>query len=193
MSGARSALARAFVGLMLWPLSLCAARHFRRTRAGVLSGTLTISWYRPDLFVYTPDALSPLTFTRGSGRRIVPERMYTDGGSIPRPLWLFRNYSPWGYGPAFVIHDWLFHVHACKLAGYEAWSLREAAQVMSEVIKTLLQTPGFDYGSRISMYLMYLAVQTAPAGAAWDFGRCLQAPLAQAERAPDAVIRISFP
>jgi hypothetical protein len=43
---------------------------------------------------------------------------------------------------------------------------------MSEVMKTLMQTKGFDYGSKSSMYLMYEAVQTPPAASAWEHGRC---------------------
>ena len=165
----------------LWPLSLLARSHFARTSSGVLTGSLTVRWYRPDLFVYTPEATAPLRFTRSTGETIQPLEMYTDGGSIPRVLWVFRNYSPWGYGPAFVIHDWLFHVNNCHLPGYPAYSLGDAAKVMSEVMKTLMRKPGFDYGSALSMYLMYLAVRSPPAQSAWDHGRCLQAPVA----APD--------
>jgi Protein of unknown function (DUF1353) len=187
------ALGRALLALVLWPLQAWAGWHYRHTQAGILSGTLAVAWYRPDLFVYTPDAQAPLVFTRHDGQRIEPARMVTDGGSIPRALWILRNYSPWGFGPAFVIHDWLFHMRACKLPGYEAYSLQLAAQVLSEVMKTLLQLPGFDYGSRTSMFLMYLAVQSAPARRAWDLGRCIEAPVAGAERTADALIRISFP
>lgn len=177
----------------LWPLSLLARSHFARTPPGVLTGSLTIRWYRPDLFVYTPDEANPLRFTRNTGQIIQPLEMYTDGGSIPRLLWVFRNYSPWGYGPAFVIHDWLFHVHNCGLPGYRVDSLGDAATVMSEVMKTLMRQPGFDYGSRLSMYLMYLAVRSPPAQKAWDHGPCLTAPLAARETAPDATIVIRLP
>ena len=33
--------------------------------------------------------------------------MYTDGGSIPRIAQAFNGFSPWGYAPAYMIHDWL--------------------------------------------------------------------------------------
>jgi hypothetical protein len=177
----------------LWPLSLLARRHYALTPPGTLTGSLTIRWYRPDLFVYTPDPAAPLRFTRSTGEIVQPLEMYTDGGSIPRLLWVFRNYSPWGYGPAFVIHDWLFHLHNCQLQGYPAYSLTDAAKVMSEVMKTLMRQPGFDYGSALSMYLMYLAVRSPPAQRAWDHGPCLQAPVAARESAPDATIVIRFP
>jgi hypothetical protein len=193
MKSVADAVGRALLALLLWPLQAWAARHYRATQAGTLRGILTVAWYRPDLFVYTPDARAPLVFTRHDGQRIEPARMFTDGGSIPRPLWFLRNYSPWGFGPAFVIHDWLFHMRACNLPGYEAYSLQSAARVLSEVMKTLLQLPGFDYGSRTTMFLMYLAVQSAPARKAWDFGRCIEPPAASAERSPDALIRINFP
>ena len=61
----------------------------------------------------------------------------------------------------------------CKLPGYERHSLEEAATIMSEVMKTLMESPGFDYGSKTTMYLMDKAVQTQPARDPWSDGRCL--------------------
>nr|WP_249779640.1 DUF1353 domain-containing protein [Bradyrhizobium sediminis] len=34
--------------------------------------------------------------------------MYTDGGSIPRIAQIFNGLSPWGFGPAYIVHDWIF-------------------------------------------------------------------------------------
>jgi hypothetical protein len=154
----------------------CARAHYQRTHAGTLKGKLVVEWMEPDLFLFRRDPKDPLTFTRSDGTRIEPQAMLTDGGSIPRPMWVFRNYSPWGYGPAFVIHDWLFHVENCQLAGYDSWTLDGAATVMSEVMKTLMENPKFKYGDQISMYSMYLAVRSPPARAAWEHGKCLEPP-----------------
>jgi hypothetical protein len=112
--------------------------------------------------------------------------MYTDGGSIPRPFWVLRNYSPWGFGPAFVVHDWLFHMQNCQLPGYEAYTLHDAAVIMSEVMKTLMESPGFEYGSKSSVYLMYEAVQTAPAAASWEHGECIRPTERGLPATPDA-------
>lgn len=54
--------------------------------------------------------------------------MFTDGGSIPVQFGL-KNYSPWGYGPAFIVHDWLLHMQDGKGEGYAKYSLENAATI----------------------------------------------------------------
>jgi hypothetical protein len=174
-------------------VSGCATLHYRRTETGELRGRVTVEWRKPDLFSYRPDVDQPLLFVRKTGEEIKPGLMFTDGGSIPRAFWVLKNYSPWGYGPAFVIHDWLFHMQNCKLPGYENYSVGKAATVMSEVMKTMMESPGFDYGSKTTMYLMYEAVQTQPAREAWNEGRCVTPERElRALSAPDAVFVIEF-
>lgn len=177
----------------LFALGGCADFHYRHTAAGTLHGKVVVEWYKPNLFVYRPDGTSPLTFKRSNGAVIQPELMYTDGGSIPRAFWVFRNYSPWGYGPAFIVHDWLFQMQHCKLPGYQNYTLKDAATVMSEIMKTLMETPGFDYGSKSSMYLMYEAVQTAPARDSWEHGSCITPETLLVERAPDVTFVVEAP
>jgi hypothetical protein len=57
---------------------------------------LLVEWIGPDRFILRPDPdpTQRLTFTRANGDVITPREMYTDGGSIPRPLWVFRGLSP---------------------------------------------------------------------------------------------------
>lgn len=43
--------------------------------------------------------------------------MYTDGGSIPKVAQAIPGLSPWGYGPAYLVHDWAFELHHCHRAG----------------------------------------------------------------------------
>ena len=43
--------------------------------------------------------------------------MYTDGGSIPKIAQVFKGLSPWGYAPAYMIHDWVFIAHHCIVDG----------------------------------------------------------------------------
>jgi hypothetical protein len=189
---------------MKWPLgwsvifsillvSGCASLHYERTERGQLNGKVIVEWRKPDLFTFRPDSEQPLLFVRKSGEEIKPEAMFTDGGSIPRPFWVLKNYSPWGYGPAFIVHDWLFHMQNCKLPGYEKYSVEEAATIMSEVMKTMMESPGFDYGSKTTMYLMYEAVQSQPARDAWTNGRCVTPELRALAPAPDEVFVVEFP
>src|SRR3972149_11225742 len=91
-----------------------AAQVKKGPEVGALKGALLIQWDRENLFIYVPDPKDPLRFTTRDGREIKPGRMYTDGGSIPRLFVGFKGFSPWGYAPAYVLHDWLFHVHRCK-------------------------------------------------------------------------------
>ncbi|MEL6132653.1 MAG: hypothetical protein AAFR59_04730 [Bacteroidota bacterium] len=98
--------------------------------------SIRLKWIRPDWFEFIPVKEAPFAFVRHTGERIVPGRMYTDGGSIPRPFWVSENLSPWTYGPAFLIHDWEFDVHHCK------WSdkrFEEVRDTMMEAIRTLIE------------------------------------------------------
>ena len=60
-----------------------------------ISGTLLIQWVDGKRFIYVPDPNDGLRFHGGDGRDIVPKRMYTDGGSIPRLFWSVKGFSPW--------------------------------------------------------------------------------------------------
>ena len=90
---------------------------------GTLTGKLNVRWIGENRFVYEPDAQDPLTFVSTDTSKIIPARMLTDGGSIPPVFWGAPGLSPWGYGPAYIIHDWLFDQHHCKYAGWESVSL----------------------------------------------------------------------
>lgn len=185
-----------WIGIVIAPiinLFGCANRHYDQTIAGKLEGDLIVEWRKPDSFVYIPSPDNPLKFKRiSNGDIIQPDQMWTDGGSIPRSLWVFKNYSPWGYGPAFITHDWLFHMQDCQLPGYDKYTLETAATVMSEVMKTLMGDPNFDYGDKSTMYLMYKAVQTDLARSAWEDRNCEPVDEKKRRKLPDAVFRYSF-
>jgi hypothetical protein len=171
----------------------CAARHYDRTVGGKLEGDLIVLWRKPNRFVYIPSSENPLKFIRGTdGDVIQPDRMWTDGGSIPRPFWVFKNFSPWGYGPAFIVHDWLFHMQDCELPGHEKYDFKDSAIIMSEVMKTLLENPDFDYGDKKSMYLMYKAVLTEPARKSWNDRNCVPEDESVKWEAMDAVFYLSY-
>src|SRR6266851_6434044 len=72
---------------------------------------------------------------------IVPGLMYTDGGSIPRVFWSVPGLSPWAFGPAYIVHDWLFVVHRCHWPAppeVQAITFEQSAQILAEVGKSLV-------------------------------------------------------
>jgi hypothetical protein len=147
------------------------ADFYDTVSVGTLKGKLTVQWIEPDIFLFVPDTDSPLTFTRSNGEKIVPGRMLTDGGSVPRPLWILRNYSPWGYAPAFVVHDWLFEVHHCQYDGFKKYSYKDAASIMSEIMKTMMVLKKVEV-DRLTLWSMHAAVASPIAEKQWDSGKC---------------------
>lgn len=140
-------------------LAGCGAFDYDAVERGRFSGSLFVMWvgYGSDIsgdgrFVYVPDPKRPLTFVRpassGDPRPIVPEAIYTDGGSIPKFAQVFRGLSPWGYGPAYIIHDWLFVAKHCLTDGQateaerrvDGMRFRESALIIAEAIRTLQET-----------------------------------------------------
>lgn len=151
----------------------CATIQYDKVKLGRIDGDLVVQWYKPDRFVFSPSKERPFMFIREDGTKIQPERFYTDGGSVPRPLWVLRSYSPWGYAPAFVVHDWIFYMKYCEYPGFESYSLERAAMVMAEVLKTMMESSEH-YGGRNSMAFqtMYAAVQSPIAEELWNHGEC---------------------
>jgi len=155
-------------------LSLCACSwyHYERVDKGELKGRLVVEWIEADRFVFRPDKDNPLAFTRRNGDKIAPGLMYTDGGSIPRPFWAIKNYSPWGYAPAFIVHDWLFHMKGCKSPGYERYSFEESARILSEVMKTMMESYGEDAIDKGTLLAIYEGVRSPVARRVWDGKDC---------------------
>ena len=152
--------------------SSAAAQSYDTFDSGRLTGKVIVEWYKPDIFIFTPDPKRPLVFTRKNGDQIVPGRMLTDGGSIPRPLWMLPKFSPWGYGPAFVVHDWLFAMHHCQYKGYEKYDHHIAATVMAEVMKTMMESKMVEGIDPWTLDSMYWAVNSTFAQQLWDKGKC---------------------
>lgn len=135
-------------------------------------GKIRVEWIDPDLFRFIPDPDAPFTVTRPGKPDIVPGTFETDGGSVPYPLRAFPAYSPWGYAPAFIAHDWLFEAHHCGLPGYDGYTLDDAADVMSELVKAMMQTDPATPPDRLVLYTMDVAVRSDVARRMWDTGRC---------------------
>ncbi|OYU40324.1 MAG: hypothetical protein CFE33_07275 [Pseudorhodobacter sp. PARRP1] len=144
--------------LALIALAGCGAGHYAEAPVGKLSGTVLVMWVGESQagegdgrFVYVPSA-TPLRFQRTNPdatlTTIEPEMMYTDGGSIPALAQVFKGFSPWGYAPAYILHDWLFVARKCvndgmadpEQAKVAQMPFGESAEVAAEVIKTLITT-----------------------------------------------------
>jgi hypothetical protein len=159
--------------LLVATLSGCSAAYYAHTKTGKFWGTTRLEWRNQHEFAFHQDPSHPFYFERANGEKIIPKSIYTDGGSIPRVLWGFRGYSPWEYGPAFIIHDWLFIAHHCHDIGYERYNVNEAADIMSECIKTLMETnPKIVDKGPMTMYRMNLAVRSFVAKRLWKDGDC---------------------
>jgi hypothetical protein len=181
--------------LLFLPLAACdrGGPLYESLAVGTLKGKLTVQWLGPDRFLFIPDPTNPLTFVRNNGDKITPERMLTDGGSIPRPIWILRNYSPWGYAPAFIMHDWLFDMKNCKHPGFERYTHSDAAFIMSEVMKTMMESGAVaqDKGTVASMHA---AVSSKVAKDQWEQGKCVPPPAElTASEQPLAQFELVFP
>jgi hypothetical protein len=132
----------AFLGTLL--LAACGTWIPDNFPDGDLQGVATVEWASEDLFIYRPGD-KPLTFQpsfwKHTAKLIAPRKpMYTDGGSIPRFFWNIPGLSPWGFGPAYVIHDYIFLVHRCGLDDPDVASITfpQSAEVLAEVGKSLV-------------------------------------------------------
>lgn len=113
---------------------------------GDLKGIVTVEWDKQDNFIYRPDPspMRRLSFQPhawiGTDKRITPTLMYTDGGSIPRFFWNVAGLSPWGFGPAYVIHDYIFAVHRCGWPDpvVSQITFEESGEILAEVGEALI-------------------------------------------------------
>lgn len=116
----------------------CVPYAFEDTSPGRFEGDLRLRWVALDLFAYEPDPLRPFRFVRPSGEVIEPGRIVTDGGSIPSVVRGIDGLSPWGFAPAYVVHDWLFQRQRCGQAPADEAGFAESVAVMAEALRTLI-------------------------------------------------------
>ena len=159
-------LQRCFTMILLicWLFAGCAQLTYQQTEKGSFAGQLDVRWIEANRFIYIPNPDAPLSFTTSQKKVIRPELMYTDGGSIPRFFWNVPGYSPWQYAPAYIIHDWLFEQHHCKLSDS---SFEESATVLAEAIKTIMES-GKAPRDETTLLSIYEAVRSPIARAIWD-------------------------
>jgi hypothetical protein len=171
---------------------IAVAATYESFKTGKLEGKLIVQWIEPDKFIFLPDRDSPLTFTRSNGEKITPSKMLTDGGSIPRPLWILRNYSPWGYAPAFIVHDWLFTMKYCHVTGYDKFTYLDAADIMAEIMKTMMETKKVEV-DKLTLISMHAAVSSFLAEDEWNNGKCIPPPASLGGKKPLLEYELVFP
>jgi hypothetical protein len=108
----------------------CVSLDYSSLPPGSFDGEVLVMWvgegerYGDGRFLFVPHPDRPLIFQRADGREpgaeIMPGIMFTDGGSIPKIGQLFAGFNPWGYAPAYMIHDWMFVAHHCIVDGQDS-------------------------------------------------------------------------
>ena len=152
-------------------LSSCATQTYKDTGFARYSGAVDVRWIKNDYFQFLPNSDDPFTLTRPNGKVIRPGPMYTDGGSIPRFAWGVPGYSPWGYAPAYIIHDWLFEAQHCKYARDDEYTFDDSIAVMAEGLKALMeQSP--EVRNYVVFDTVVAAVGSSLAKRLWEKGEC---------------------
>jgi len=174
-------------------LTSCAAVDFNQARPGQFSGSVFVMWVGEGdgsgdgNFLFVPDPRDRLTFRRADPNSHAPEiqpgLMYTDGGSVPKIAQVFNGLSPWGYAPAYMIHDWLFTARHCIVDGTSSAQydrvrdvdFGDSAVILAEAIRALVEAhkvqPNDLAGGAITT-----AVDSAVARQLWDTkGACASA------------------
>jgi hypothetical protein len=182
---------KAFLFAVIVALNACARTDYADIKPGTLEGQVVVVWLGgtkgpgDGSFVYVPTERKPLTFTRPDPNakvaRIEPLMIYTDGGSIPPIGRVFNGLTPWNYGPAYVVHDWLFRARQCltdnpgdsQYAFVEKISFRDSAQIIGEVIKTL-EVTGRVPKRDISGAIVTAAVHSSISRGLWEAERACQ-------------------
>lgn len=157
----------------------CADVYYARLPTGTLSGKLDVEWTDSNQFIFRPRADDPLVYVTSTGKRIQPGVMYTDGGSVPRFLWSLPPFGPWDYAPGYIVHDWLFVQHHCKLGDWQDQTLESTADVLAEAIKT--QMVKRQQHDAFAVWAIHRAVTSPVAQKIWEKGACSPPPVA-AER-----------
>jgi hypothetical protein len=144
------------IGLTLL-LTGCISVHYQPDTPSYFSGRVLVIWVGETeggagdgTFLFVPSPVEPLVFHRNAadthGRLIEPGLMYTDGGSIPKIAQVFNGLSPWGYAPAYMIHDWIFTARHCLVDGEDDpkygqvrdIDFDESAEILNEAISALV-------------------------------------------------------
>ncbi|MBY5426997.1 hypothetical protein [Rhizobium leguminosarum] len=147
-------------------LRLGAVSVFDDYRTGQFSNLdrIDLRWCAPDWFEYIPNEDAHFYFTKPNAEQVSPGRLFTDGGSIPKLFTFAKNLSPWGYLPAFLLHDWQFDLHHSGASGESFESVRDT---MMEALKTLMVMGTFPR-SELDFNLIYVGINSSIARDVWN-------------------------
>jgi Protein of unknown function (DUF1353) len=163
------------LALLAVALAGCASPPYRATQQGKFSGSLDVRWVHNDYFLFLPNTDDPFTFIRKDGSEIRPGPMYTDGASIPRYLWGIEGYSPWGYAPAYIVHDWLFEAHHCGYEPDDRYTFADSVTVMGESLKAVMEASP-EYRNYFVFDSVVAAAASPIAQRLWEEGACKPPP-----------------
>ena len=156
-------------------LSGCASPGYGDTSSATFSGKLDVRWVGNNYFLFVPNPQSPLTLERADGSTITPGLMFTDGGSIPKMFWGIEGYSPWGYAPAYMVHDWLFVTEHCKDHPDSKYTFEDSVTVMAEAMKAIMES-----NTKVRNYFVFDtvvgAIDSPIAEKLWEKGKCVPIP-----------------
>lgn len=162
---------RIFLLFLAVTLAGCASVSYRATPDGKFAGELDVRWVKNDYFLFMPNKDNPFTFLRKDGSAIRPGPMYTDGGSIPRFLWGIKGYSPWGYAPAYIVHDWLFEAQHCGFEPDNKYTFDDSVSLMAESLKAIMEA-----SPEVRDYFVFdtvvAAIGSPIAKRLWENGSC---------------------
>ena len=84
------------IGFSAWAYARERCEVLAAASVSILRGRVPVQWNRQDEFIYVK-ASNPLSFKPSfMNTAIVPETMYTDGGSVPQILWGYSGAFPVG-------------------------------------------------------------------------------------------------
>lgn len=114
----------------------------------------SLIWWPRKEWRYIPDTIDPMYFITSDGRKIVPEEIITDMGTIPRPVWFFL--SPFDFPRSFIIHDEAFVLHH---NGLDRVSFSGCNSDLAECIRTEQIEMG-GCSNELMVFIVWLAVST---------------------------------
>ena len=161
--------------LLLSLLSGCAPVAYNTTPIGTFEGVINLRWVEPNIFLYLPDSEQPFRFIRANGQVIEPGPMLTDGGSIPSSAWWLSNFTPWTYGPAYLLHDWIFRGYVCGYFPSDTYSFEDSASIMAEAMRTQMELDANAF-SPVTFHVIISSVSGPAARFVFENNYCLPIP-----------------
>lgn len=79
--------------------------------------------------------------------------------------------SPWGYAPAYIVHDWLFEAQHCGYEPDNKFSFDDSVSLMAETMKTVMEI-----SPEVRSYFVFdsvvAAIGSPIAEKIWNGGSC---------------------